>query len=278
MFHIDLKRDSEVLTISFKELNHSLGLKWAEALRDHIDMGAYVAQPHRIYNLNSKWTEQTIIDSINNCINQINTYENVIDISISSSMNQRLSNQLHHYFELLRGENENPNEFYDKAPKRIKRYIDEFNVLIHRWEDLGSAGRIVVHLKDRPTFDLEEEDFQYWTLDYQPGDIRLNYCHKGKTIYDVYKDGDTCVSDDNIRPQTKYSADFSIGFNKGPGITTNYNAWWNRMAPQLNSLGFYENDSKCAIGQAVIGKIIGDPLDIKKQIIGVTEIIGVRYD
>lgn len=277
MFYLDLQKDNDIVTIEFQEVETALGKKWATALRNHIDTGAPVAQPYRIYNLNDEWSREIIVEKINECIDKINEYQNVIDYRIADTMTQEVSNRLHHYFEILRGENEDPNEFYINAPKDIKHYIEEYNVLIHRWEDYGSPGRIVVHMKDRPTFPLAEEDFKEWNLDYQPGDVRLNYCHKGKPLWDVFKDGDDVVGDDNIRPQFKYSADFSIGFNTGPGIKQNYLDWWDKQGPKLNALGFYKDDPKCAVGQAVVGKIIGDPTEVKQHILGSTKILGVRY-
>jgi hypothetical protein len=279
MFYLDLKKDNSIVTVPFKELDHSLGKKWAKALKNHIDLGYPVAQPYRIYNLNNNWTESKIIDSINFCIDKINEYEPFIDFRLlNSTMSQEDSNILHRYFELMRGENDQPNEFYLTAPRDIKEFIEEYNVLIHRWEDLGSPGRIVVHFKERPMFDLDYEDYKFWTLGYDPGDVRLNYCHKGKPLWDVFKDGDLHVGDDNIRPQTRYSPDFNISFAKGPGITKRYLDWWKAMGPKLNQLGFYKDDPKCAVGQAVIGKIVGNIQEIKDLINGSTEIIKVRYD
>lgn len=279
MFYLDLKKDNNVVTIPFKESNHSLGQKWAKSLKEHIDKGYPVAQPNRIYNLNNNWSESTIIKKLNDCIDYINAYKQFIDFKITNvKMTQDDSNRLHRYFELMRGENDQPKQFYKQSPEDIKRCIEEYNVLIHRWEVLGLQGRIVVHLKDRPMFDLDDEDYQFWTLNYQPGDVRLNYCHKGKTIWDVYKDGDFHVGDDNIRPQSRYSPDFNITFGKGPGTPQQYLDWWKVVKPKMNNLGFYQNDPKCAVGHAIIGKIEGDSGEIKNHVTGSTEILGVRYD
>lgn len=278
MFYLDLRKHDDVVTIKFKEADHSLGKKWAVALRKHIDGNYPVAQPERIYNLNNEWSRSSIVVKLNECIDIINNYRPVIDFRLSGSMTQQDSNKLHNYFEILRGENESPNEFYTNSPSHIKRCIEEYNVLIHRWEDYGSPGRIVVHLKDRPVYLLDEDDFRFWTLDYSPGDVRLNYCHKGKPLWDVFKDGDDIVGDDNIRPQFKYSPDFNITFGKGPGVTQRYLDWWKAMGSKLNNIGLYKDDPKCAVGHAVIGKVIGDPYEVKEYVSGSTSILGVRYD
>ena len=276
MFYLDLQKGNEEVTVEFYECDHSLGHKWADALRNHIDTKLPVSQPNRIYNLNDQWTEPNIVNAICHCIEVINTYKPVIDYQITGdSITQEDSNKLHHYFEILRGENESPNEFYINAPSLIKKYIEEYNVLIHRWEDLGLPGRIVVHFRDRPVFDLADEDYQHWTLDYQPGDIKLNYCHKGKTIFDVFKDQDDIVGEDNIRPQFKYSPDFNLGFIKGPGEIKQFNDWW---IDNQEKLGYSFRDPKAAIGHAVVGKCVDDPEKVKQYIYGSTRILRVRHN
>jgi len=279
MFYLDLEKDDgTVVSIKFQENNTSLGKKWATKLKKIIDNKNPVGQPHRIYNLNNQWNEASVIKSINNCIEKINAYKPTIDYYIDTdTMSQNQSNKLHHYFEILRGENDDPNQFYDDAPKDIKLIIDEYNVLIHRWEDLGALGRVVVHFKNRPMYKMEDEDFDAFTMRWKPGDVRLNYCHKGKPLYDVYKDADEDISGDNITPQSRYSADFNINFDHGPGLNVNFMNWWIEHEQKLNSLGF-NGDKRMALGWAVIGRIIGDPGQVKQQIIGSTTIIGARYD
>jgi hypothetical protein len=228
--------------------------------------------------LNDQWTEESILEAINKQIDVINAYKPVIDYRAPvGTMTQDASNRLHHYFEIIRGENEAPNDFYLSAPRVVKFAIEEFNVLIHRWEDLNKAGRIVVHVRHRPVYPLELEDFQHWTLDYRPGQIHLNYCHKGKPIWDVYRDKDEHVGEDNIRPQFKYSADFSLSFSKGPGMRPDYVQWWKDNEEFLAGLGLTYGDPRNAVGQATIGEVVGDVKEIYNAVRGSTKILDVRY-
>jgi hypothetical protein len=71
---------------------------------------------------------------------------------------------------------------------------------------------IVVTFKDRPRMRLHEEDYELFTYKWQFGTVYINYCEVGKPILDVFKDNDTIVGDDNIRPLEYYSADFMIKF------------------------------------------------------------------
>lgn len=278
MFYLDLQKGNEVVTVKIAPYEHDLAQKWAAALRLEIDKGISFPQPDRVYNLNNQWTEASILEAINKQIDIINQYKPVIDFKApAGTMSQDDSNKLHHYFEIIRGENEDPNQFYADAPKNVKFAIEEFNVLIHRWEDLGLPGRIVVHVKDRPVYPLAEEDFKHWTLDYHPGQVRLNYCHKGKPIWDVFKDQDEHVGAENIRPQFKYSADFSLSFSGGPGMRWNYVRWWHKNKEFLESLGYKYGDPKNAVGQAPVGQVVDDWRDVYHMIKGCTKILDVRY-
>ena len=286
MFHIDLIKNGKIVTVDFEANSSSIGQKWSEALMDHIDMGAKVGQRHRIYNLNEVWSEEFIISNINQQIDIINEWKPFIDFSVRGhSMSQDDSNRLHYYFEQMRGDNEIPNEFYLSSPRHVRRAIEEYNVLIHRWESLKSPPRIVVHMKKRPTFDMTLEDMMNWSFDWKPGSILLNYCHKGKHLYDVFKDGEMDidnqqhVTDENITPQSKYSADFQISFSNGIDKQSqlDFNQWFTRNSNRLNSLGFYRDDPRCTIGQCVVGSVIGDIEETLLKIRGSTEIDKVWY-
>ncbi len=294
MFHLDLEKEGETTTIDFVENDTQLGAKWAKALRDEIDKGIELPQPDRLYNLNTVWSEQSIITRINRCIHKVNTYKNFIDFQVDgSTMTQEDSNQLHHYFELMRGENDEPNEFYETAPQEIKDAIEEYNILIHRWEDLvirepdgtrtdrPSSGRIVVHIKDRPMYDMVDGDWDCYTTESKPGAICINYCHKGKPILDIIKDRDEVVGEDNIRPQHRYSADFhlrwSYGIGHGEEWNKRFDEWWTQNHNYMRALGFERDDPRCAFGYGVVGHLVRSPIVEKARAWGSTKILGVRY-
>jgi len=282
MFHLDLlKENNEIVTIDIIPADTSLGVKWAQALKEEIDKGVVIPQDDRIYNLNDKWTPKDIVSEINKRIDIINEYDNFIDFTLTHPMTQDDSNKLHHYFELMRGENDEPNEYYNNSPRHIKTAIEDFNVLIHRWEDHGSPGRIVVHIQDRPMYDLSVEDYDAWTLKYKPGDVCINYCHKGKPILDIFKDGDNVISDDNIRPQTRYSADFNLGFNYGFGFNPvrlkQINEWLDQNNQMLTNLGFPKGSPLQALGKGVVGHIAGSAFLVKAKCMNAVKILNVRY-
>jgi len=280
MFYLDLeKKDGSICTVSFKENQSSLGQKWAAALREIIDRNNPVAQPDRIYNLNDEWNEAKIINKINECINTINQYiPGTIDFSLTETMTQADSNKLHHYFEIIRGENDQPNQFYIDSPENVKHAIEYYNILIHRWEYLGAPRRIVVHFSEREMFDMELDDYDCWTMNWRAGDVRINYCHKGKPIYDFFKDNDEEIGDDNITPQTRYSADFCINFNAGPGYPDRYYELWEEHKDFLGNLGYTIDDPRSAVGQGIIGRIVGNPFVVREQVRGSVKILGARYD
>lgn len=265
---------------SIESCDHALGHKWAMLLKQTIDKDGTVYFNDRIYNLNYYWTKERVVHELNECIHIINAWEYFIDHEIDEDkgLDQELLNILHKYFEDMRGAQEDPNEFYKNAPRKVKHTIDQYNVLIHRYEDFGNPGRIVVNMNSE-LIDLEPSDYQHWTLDWKPGDIRLNYCHKGKTLWDVFKDDDLYVGEENIRPQSKYSSDFIVSFNSGPiNHKDKFDRWWDLNKLRLSELGFEKDDPRNALGYAVVGRLQYHPSVIRERIFGARKILGVTYE
>jgi hypothetical protein len=133
--------------------------------------------------------------------------------------NQDILNYLHKFFEDLRGTADEGTEFYRSAPHNVKSAVDRFNVLIHECEHYmrsPNSPTIVVTFKDRPRFKLLDLDYKLFTFKWKYGEVYINYCEVGKPLLDVFKDKDEHVGEENIRPQSFYSADFMIKF----GMTT----------------------------------------------------------
>jgi len=102
---------------------------------------------------------------------------------------------------------------------------------------------------------------------------------EGKTILDLFKDNDTVIGDDNITPQSRYSADFNIQWGTGFSVRqlTKLKFWLNKNQNFLASLGYHPDNPKCAIGKGIIGKLVNDPEIERQRIYGATKILGVRY-
>ena len=206
MFKIILTNNKEDIALTFKVRETPIAEKWFEELCKNYP----VFEDTRFSNWN---LENDLIDNLNEQIDIINSYENIIDYKASITTTQHDLNYLHKFFEDLRGEVIIGTPWFHKAPTRIQQALEEFNLLIHHLEEhLRSPGypTLVVTFKDRPRYTLTNDDIKHFTFKWKKGTVYINYCHVGKPILDVFKDKDKITN--GIRPQTKYSADFMVKF------------------------------------------------------------------
>jgi len=206
MFKIILTNDKEDTSLIFKVRNTAIAKKWFTELCQ----GYTIFEDDRF----SSWhLENNLIDDINKQINIINAYENIIDFKASTNISQSDLNYLHKFFEELRGEITEGTDWFNGAPEEVKEALEKFNILIHHLEEhLRSPNHptLVVTFKDRPRYELTDEDTKNFTFNWRKGTVYINYCHVGKPILDVFKDKDKIAK--GVRPQTHYSADFTIKF------------------------------------------------------------------
>jgi hypothetical protein len=206
MFELILTNGQEDLSLPFTVRNTEVADKWFLELKKN----------YPLYETTrfSDWGDHKVIDEINRCIDIINQYEFIIDKKVSSTSDQRILNCLHKFFEDARGEISAGTEWFNSAPPAVKDAVEQFNVLIHKLEsEMRTKGKhptVVVTFKDRPRFELSEEDCKHFTYRWTSGTVYINYCQVGKTVLDVFKDHDEVAG--AIRPQTHYSADFMIKF------------------------------------------------------------------
>ena len=209
MFKITLGNNNSTLDLKFTILESRIAKKWYTEL----------CKNYELYETTrfTDWNSNNIVPLINNEISIINNYSYVITKNCPNVPTQKDFNQLHKFFEDLRGEVEIGTNFYVMAPIQIKQSLERLNVYIHMGEaQLRTKGKhptIVVTFKDRPRFLLDDNDCKHFTTLWKSGYVYINYCQVGKTILDAYKDKDTIC--EAIRPQTHYSADFMVKF--GPG-------------------------------------------------------------
>ena len=192
-----------------------------------------------------------------------------IDFDYSKQIDQRRLNILHKYFENIRRKD---NDLFKNAPWNVQHAINEYNNLIHRLESFKWEGqpRIVVSMTDRKEYELEDEHYEQFTMSFNPGDVCLNYTHIGKTLWDVFKDGDEITGQDNILPQHTYSGDFHIRLAKGSGISQPFQEWLNR-----NEDSMPQEESKRSLGLARVGRIVNN--QTTETLWGILFITSVRY-
>lgn len=216
-----LNDNNDEFKLTFETYDNSISNRWASALETQILQNNKIHEPDRLYNFPDEiWTEEKIVEELNSCIDVINLYEEVITHRAYVGMPQEQLNHLHHYFENLRGGILTPGEYFLNATEEQQFYLQRYNVIIHRAENFysgqvkqGVYPRIVCTFADRRRYDLLDEDYVYFTMERYFGEVYINYCEVGKPLYDVYKDGDDVVGEDNIRPLRYYSSDFTVYFH-----------------------------------------------------------------
>jgi len=228
---------------------------------------------------NKKWVEE----NINLCIRLINEFKaDAIPHKVEGEICQDLLNKLHHYFELYRGSILKPGKFYLSAPENVQKALNDFNLLIHRYESLifmeeiwrkyqvtCPQGVFCYETDKRIRKPMSDEDFSEFTYDNVFGSIILNYCELGKPILDAFHDRDTHVGNENIRPLQYYSGDAMINFSKtttrslpGKIFRSFFRAhpkglkkWWKYNYHRVENLTPDINNPRNALGFIVLGEL-----------------------
>jgi len=266
-FFIEFGSDDDRFTLCFGVHDTSLASRWFDCLRASVAHDQHPREDDRLYGFPANgWSEARIVDGINACIDAVNDHGGYrIDDRASVDCGQDAFNRLHTHFEAMRGSVLNPSELFRQAPDHLRRTIESYNVLIHRWENWRNNGgrgsaMMVVTFDDQPRYPLLEEDYDLFTIDNRFGDAYLSYCEVGKTLTDVFEDDDHDVGGEAIIPQRYYSSAFSVKFWDGhsKGYMDRFNAWWDRNEDRLAGLGFNRGDRHLSIGYIPVASIISD--------------------
>lgn len=260
-FFVEFEENDNKFVLEFITYETPIGIKWAEELKAQLFRTEELNENDRLYNFGNNWPIERIVSKLNDCIQSINEWREFIPYKLGIPVNQEILNKLHKYFEDMRGGTLSPAEFWKEAPENIKRCITDYNVLIHRLEDINNEPRIVITFKNRLRHLLSDIDYDYFSTNRNFGEVYVNYCEVGKPLWDVFKDNDDVVGDDNIRPLKYYSADMSISFGTSSMNSRMhlFDQWWHRNENFLNSLGFHRGDKKLAIGHLPVAKMVKDP-------------------
>lgn len=261
-FFVDFDKNNEIFTLQFQIYDTPIAVKWFECLKKTLADNIKIRESDRLYQFNNKWNKETILIELNRIIDIVNSWQDCIELRASD--NQDTLNSLHHHFEIMRGSVLEPGEFYSTAPAHIKRAIEDFNVTIHRLEDLLKSKtpkpRVVITFDETDRKLLDDTDYDYFSLDINFGEVYINYCEVGKTLWDVYRDNDLVIGDNNIRPLKYYSSEMTLAFCDGSyklGIDKFWN-WFELNKEFLNRLGFQKYDKKLSMGHLPVAKIVSD--------------------
>ena len=260
---------SDNFFLTFDVYETSIATRWFDCLSIQCLRDNQIKEKNRLYNFpDSKWTEEEIVNEINRSIQIINEHGQVIFHQAYIGMPQENLNHLHHYFEKLRGGVLSPGEYWNNSAKSQRDALEYYNVLIHRAENFYKSygkknPRVVCTFNDRQRYNMLDEDYSLCTLTRNFGEVYINYCEVGKPLYDVFKDGDEIIGDDNIRPLKYYSADFTVAFHdrsqeKVDKFLSRMNEWWDSNVQHLSELGFTKGDPKNALGYIPVARLNTD--------------------
>ncbi len=263
--------DIENESLRWNIRNNQMAVKWLEVLKASLPYG--INERDRLYNMpNQSWSKERICEEMIACMEEIETtYHGIFDAWPVPTMDHSVTNVMHVAFEKLRGERDHPTDLYVNAPGHIKDAINRYNILIHRWESFVQNGppRIVCTFKKPNWTPLLDEDFGYFSMHHTYGGLLINYPQVGKQLLDVFRDSDTDVSAEAIRPMNSYASGFTARFTsitedqaaKGRVL---FDKWFDDNSSYLSSLGFIKNDPRLALGWIQVGDLDGSSFNSAK--------------
>lgn len=268
MITIKLTNGYEDYDLKFELLDTAIAHKWLEELKIFVKNNCPIDDPTRFYNFpNSIYTKQYIVDYINNLITTINNYSpNLIDCYATLELTQDNLNYLHHIFEVyhgLYGEQDN-NDFFKTAPIEVQQALADLNVWVHRYECFNSIPRFVCTWYGGPERKpLADSDYQHFSLHEEWGEIKINYCEVGKTLYDLYHDNDTYINPTAFKPLNFYSVDFTVRFTSKDqkfysDLTNKVWDYFESNKKFFDKLGYSKYDPKLSLGWITVARIVTD--------------------
>ena len=277
---------SNNLTLKWKLRETAIAIKWFNLLKHAVIHG--IRESDRFYNLpNQHWNQHTICDALIKCMTAIETvYPQFFKTWPTPTMGEATANILHTDFEKLRGSVFEPSNIWVTADDDLRKEIRLYNVLIHRWESFIKQGpaRFVCTFKEKFITDLENDDYNYFSLNHNYGAMLINYPLVGKQFLDLIRDNDWVISKEAIVPMTCFSADFTVRFVDNsftnPNLSKKIQNWFDTHNKTINELGYTVNDPKLALGWIQVADLIlEDDMDSILAVLGeLNEIDSVRIE
>jgi len=251
--------------LKFNMQSIPIAQQWIKHVQLFIDAGLPWDDDRRFYNLpGDNRSHSDIADHLRHLVSIIKNYNpNWVTRDLGRSLSQDDLNYLHHVFEVYHGlyDQQHNNKFYKTAPAEVQTALADLNIWIHRYESLGATPRFVATWKCKPYRDqLLEQDYKHFTLQEEWGDLRINYCEIGKTLYDFWNDNDQYILPEAFVPQQHYCFDFTVRFTPHPPshFTEIENQVWqyyDTKSDFFESLGYHKYDPRLSLGGITVGKL-----------------------
>jgi len=267
---------NDTINFNFKpKLENQITHRWLEL----VDMATQlypIDQPERFYDFNAPAEEkQKALAFIQRDIDIINSHEpKLINRTLSSVYDQDTLNYLHHIFEVHHGllDKQKGNAYWDSAPPNVRDALADLNIDVHRCEhtqqiqnNSNVAPRFVTTWYGMPkTHHLFDEDYELFTNVYKFGTIYLNYTEIGKTLEDLWKDGElgdhSYAYPEAFKPFDFFSADFhTMMFDSDPIHSANKNKrmyeCFDKNKEFFTSRGYTKDDKRLTPGLLPVANI-----------------------
>ncbi len=169
-----------------------------------------------------------LITSLNNCIDIINRDGRyLIKERARKNFTQEFANIIHHHFEILSGDSDNPTEFTVNCSLEVLNAMNGLNYFIHdlvafsRNQNCNAKGdlssvfsSVVVEVKYCKRFIIPESFNNYFSLNIEFGDLVAHYSQIGKTWLEVFQENDIEILQDAIRPLYAFSGELDVMFGE----------------------------------------------------------------
>jgi hypothetical protein len=272
---ITLTNGQSDYNLQFGLVDCSVAHKWLKHLELFIEAGQPWDDSRRFYNFpDSAYPEPVVADHLKHLVKTIQEYApDLITQELGTTITQDDLNYLHHVFELYHGlyDQQDSNEFYSRAPKTVQDALADLNIWIHRYETLGGMPRFVATWKYKPYRDaMTTEDYKLFSLKEEWGDLRLNYCEIGKTLYDLWHDNDAYIGPDAFQPQAHFCFDFTVRFTDTTAQQYHEQEqqiwkYFDNHIDFFQEQGYTKHDPQLGLGSITIAKL--ESTDTKQNII-----------
>lgn len=239
-------KNNYVLTYQLEK--HRPAKIWANLIKEcTVDELRNSLNPWR--GIHKNWNEKVL--ELTQLINDINRWlPNTITHEYDDLDPQDSLNKLHIHF---------PEHKNEKDP--LKKYqLSKYNDLIHEMESLlkikkeGKERLSILLCPDNTKKEnLIDNDFKYFTVNSNFGDLKLHYCHVGRHPWEIFLSKDINCPKDQIVPQYQISAYHKLVFSDMFFDFNNFKTFYNSSNIEWP---YQLSDKKLAVGYITLGKLI----------------------
>lgn len=231
-------------------------------------------------------TRESILQDLQVHIDVINKDGRYFIPEKATDFNQDFSNKIHHHFEILAGDMDNPTEYFRTSPRHVHHAVAGLNHCVHDLEALERneifkdeesehepfAG-VALEIHGCERLLIQESLYRIFTLNIDFGDMVLHYSQIGKTWLEAFYDDDNEIFDAGIRPQYVIAGEFDLMF----GTLNPDERYLSNLKNFLSRRGKDLNDPNLRLGHFPVAKLVNHASTraLKKEI---KREIGLRSD